>query len=83
MPAATTTSTIRLKITYADYTERNYTTAWQGNTDIATRIRAFNTAAADPQSSVSQTFLSENGAGPTAITEATTIVKTEEEIYHA
>lgn len=83
MPAATTTQTIKLTMTYADYTERNYTTAWQGNTDIANRIKAFNAAAADPQSTVSKTFLSENGAAPTAITDATTIVKTEEEIYHA
>ncbi len=83
MPAATTTQTIKLTMTYDDYTERSYTTKWQGNTDIANRIKAFNTAAADPQSSVSQTFLSENGAGPTAITDATTIIKTEEEIYHA
>lgn len=83
MPAATTTQTIKLTMTYDDYTERNYTTTWQGNTDIANRIKAFNAAAADPQSSVSQTFLSENGAGPTAITDATTIIKTEEEIYHA
>lgn len=81
--ATTTTQTINLKLTYADYTERTYKTKWQGNTDIATRIQAFNAAAANPDSSVSQTFLSENGARPTAITEATTITKTEEEIYHA
>lgn len=81
--ATTTTQTISLKLTYEDYTERTYKTAWQGNTDIANRIKAFNTAAANDASSVAQTFLSENGARPTAITEATTIIKTEEEIYHA
>lgn len=81
--ATTTTSTVRVKLTYHDYTERNYNIKWNGTSDVANKIRAFNTAAADTNSSVYQTFLSENGAGPTAITEATTIVKTEEEIYHA
>lgn len=79
----TTTSTVRVKLTYQDYTERNYNIKWKNNADVTAKIKAFNTAAADASSSVSQTFLSENGARPTAITEATTIVKTEEEIYHA
>lgn len=81
--STTTTSTVKLKLTYQDYTERNYNIKWRNNNDVADKIRAFNTAAADANSAVSQTFLSENGARPTAITEATTIVKTEEEIYHA
>lgn len=78
-----TTRTVNLKLTYEDYTERTYKIPWQGNADVTTRIKQFNTAAAIDQSSVRYTFLSENGAPPTAITEATTIVKTEEEIYHA
>lgn len=81
--AVTTTKTVSLKMTYADYTERTYKIKWQDNNDIATKIKAFNAAAENDASSVSQTFLSENGARVTAITDATTIVKTEEEIYHA
>lgn len=80
---STTTSTVNLKITYADYTERTYKIRWNGNSDVTAKIKAFNTAANTPNSSVQRTFLSENGAAPTAITEATTIIKTEEEIYHA
>lgn len=81
--AATTTSTINLKLSYADYTERTYKIEWRGNTDIAAKIKAFNQAATNDASTVTQTFLSENGARPVAITDATTVVKTEEEIYHA
>lgn len=80
---ATTTSTVNLTMTYGDYTERTYKINWNGNADIANKIKAFNAAASNDASSVSQTFLSENGARPTAITEAVTIIKTEDEIYHA
>lgn len=79
----TTTNTVALKATYGDFTERNYKINWNGNTDIANKIKAFNTAASDTTSSVAQTFLSENGSPITAITEATTITKTEEVIYSA
>lgn len=79
----TVTRTINLKATYGDFTERTYRIKWQGNNDIAARVKAFNTAAENQDSTVAQTFLSENGARLTSITEATTIVKTEEEIYHA
>lgn len=81
--AVTTTRTVNLKASYGDYTERTYKINWKGNVDIATKIKAFNAAAANDASSVAQTFLSENGAPIVAITDATTIVKTEEEIYHA
>lgn len=81
--ATTTTKTVNLKASYADYTERNYKINWMGNTDIAAKIKAFNAAAANDASTVTQTFLSENGARITAITDATTVIKTEEEIYHA
>lgn len=81
--ATTTTRTVNLKASYDDYTERTYKINWNGNTDIATKIKAFNAAAANDASSVAQTFLSENGARITAITDAVTIVKTEEEIYNA
>ena len=80
---ATTTSTLSLKMSYADYTERTYKINWEGNTDISTKIKAFNAAADNDASSVTQTFRSENGARPVAITEATTIIKTEEVIYDA
>lgn len=81
--AVTTTNTLNMKATYGDYTERTYKINWNGNTDIATKIQAFNQAAASASSSVAQTFLSENGAQITAITEATTVTRTEEEIYNA
>lgn len=78
-----TTRTLKLTLTYGDYTERNYNIAWQNNADVAQKVKAFNTAAQNSESTVAQTFLSENGAAPTAITAATTIVKTEEVIYSA
>ncbi len=78
-----TTRTLRLTMTYGDYTERNYNIKWQNNADVATKVKAFNTAAQSAGSTVAQTFLSENGAAPTAITAATAITKTEEVIYSA
>lgn len=79
----TTTKTVNAKLTYADYTERTYKIPWKENNDVTAKIKAFNTAAASPGSSVQQTFLSDNGAAVVAITDATTVIKTEEEIYHA
>lgn len=81
--ATKTTKTVNVKMSYADYTERTYKIHWNDNNDVTAKIRAFNTAAASPNSSVQQTFLSENGAVVVAITDATTVIKTEEEIYHA
>lgn len=81
--ATKTTKTVNAKMSYADYTERTYKIPWQDNNDVTAKIKAFNTAAASQSSSVAQTFLSENGAAVVAITDATTVIKTEEEIYHA
>lgn len=81
--ATTTTSTLNLKLSYDDYTTRTYKTDWQGNADVAARVKAFNLAAADPSSSIKQTFVSENGAHITAITSATGTTRTTEDIYHA
>lgn len=81
--ATKTTKTVNAKMSYADYTERTYKIPWNGNNDVTAKIKAFNTAAASQSSSVQQTFLSENGAAVVAITDATTVIKTEEEIYHA
>lgn len=80
---STTTQTVKLTLTYGDYTERNYNVKWQNNADVATKVKAFNTAAQNSGSTVAQTFLSENGAPVTAITAATTVTKTEDVIYSA
>lgn len=80
---ATTTKSINATMTYGDYTTRTYKIPWQDNTDVVDKIKAFNTAASTENSSVKQTFLSENGVAVTGITKATTIRRTEEELYHA
>lgn len=81
-----TTRTVNLTASYEDYTERTYKIPLQetqSTATIKTQIQLFNTAAGTENSSVRQTFLSENGARISAITDAVTVVKTEEEIYHA
>lgn len=85
------TNTVNLKATYGDYTERNYKVPFVGYTgegamtadQVAAKIHEFNTAAASASSSVQQTFLSENGAPITAITEAVIVTREETQIYHA
>lgn len=83
--AVTTTKTVNVELTYTDYTTRNYKiplNTTQGSL-VKTAIRNFNTAAANANSSVAQTFLSDGGARVGSITNATIVVKEEEEIYHA
>lgn len=85
--ATVTTKTINVELTYGDYTTRTYKIPVDGEGDIftpaKTQIRAFNTAAADPTSSVYQTFVSKDGAHVASITDASVIFRTEEDIYHA
>lgn len=83
--AVTTTFTANLELTYADYTTRNYKIPLQTEAApyVVSKIQAFNAAAADSNSSVSKTFLSNGGAQVGSITEATTVYREEEEIYHA
>lgn len=84
---STTTNTIQLEISYTDYSERTYKIPYkrdisEGTEATKTAIRAFNTAAADSNSAVAQTFLSNTGAPAASITSATLVKKTEEVIYN-
>lgn len=83
--AVTTTRTVNVEMTYTDYTTRNYKVPLNTTQSsmVKTAIRNFNTAAADANSSVAQTFLSDSGARVGSITNATIVEKQEEEIYHA
>lgn len=84
--STTTTRSIQLEMTYTDFTTRNYKIPWKDNTTAETvisRIQAFNAAAATSGSSVKQTFVSNNGADVGGITDATSIIRTEEVIYSA
>lgn len=83
-----TTNTINLKVGYEDYTERTYKIPYVGTSTmnydaVVTKIKEFNTAASTQDSNVKQTFLSENGAQITGITDATIVRREETEIYHA
>lgn len=69
---------------YTDYSERTYslpTEYVQQSTTVKTKIQAFNTAAAIASSDVAKTFLSENGAPVSAITNAEIVTVTEEVVY--
>ena len=84
--ATTTDYTIELEMTYTDYTTRTSKIPIDLEREDADTyphqaIRAFNTAASDPSSSVAQTFLSDNGAAVARISAATIVMKTEEVIY--
>lgn len=83
--AVTTTRNVNVELTYTDYTTRNYKIPLNTTQSsmVKTGIRNFNTAAADPNSSVAQTFLSDGGARVGSITNAVIVQKEEEEIYHA
>lgn len=82
-----TTNTFNVDMVYQDYSERTYKIplngAWNQTThdQAITQIQAFNTAAQNDASSVSQTFLSDGGSRVVRIKSATLIEKTEEEIY--
>lgn len=83
----TVTNSITAKLSYTDYTERTYKIPVNGEMsqeifdNAKNQIRAFNTAAQNPSSSVAQTFTSVNGAPVASITDATLITTEEEEIY--
>lgn len=83
--ATVTTDNIQVELTYTDYVTRNYKIPLQSGavTQAVAKIKAFNAAASDPTSSVTQTFLSESGAPVAGITAAIVIHREEEEIYHA
>lgn len=81
-----TTNTIQLELTYTDYSTRTYkiplsSYTSEGIAAAKTAIRNFNTAAGTADSSVQQTFLSEDGANVARISDATVINRTEEVIY--
>lgn len=84
----TQTNTFQVKLLYGDYDTRNYKIPIHGEmsqeiyTNAKQRIAAFNEAAADSSSSVSQTFVSDGGAKVARITESTLIQKVEEVIYN-
>lgn len=83
-----TTDTINVGLIYQDLDERTYKIPVNGDVTSETinnaknQIRAFNTAASNDASSVSQTFLSEGGSRVARIKSAVFIRKTEEEIYN-
>ena len=85
--------TIKAKFAYADATTRIYTinidhigdTSQELNafaSNAVTRANAINTAAENTSSSVAQTFVSNNGARLTKITELSIVFSDEEVIYN-
>lgn len=83
-----TTTTINVELTYTDYSTRTYKIPTpeppvtpEQTEAVKTAIRNFNTAAQTQDSSVQQTFLSENGAPVASINEATVVVREEEVLY--
>lgn len=86
--ATTTTNTVNLELGYADNTERTYKIPFsteyttENIDEMKQRIRSFNTAAADANSAVSQTFLSKRGSRTIGVLNATFVQATEEVIYN-
>lgn len=82
-----TTNTFNVNMVYEDFDERTYKIPLNGDWSQSThdqainQIKAFNTAAANDSSSVSQTFRSDGGSRVVRIKSAILIEKTEEEIY--
>lgn len=85
--SSTITNTFNTELTYSDYTSRTYKVPVKGEMsqeiyDAAkAQIRAFNTAAQNPASSVAQTFVSDNGNPVVSISEVTLVTREEEVIY--
>ena len=83
-----TKNSIKIKLIYGDYTERTYSMDCpvEPNQDLVTymkeRINAFNTAANTADSTVQQTFISDNGSPTTGVSEAVIETQTEEVIYN-
>jgi len=81
------TFTINVELAYTDHSERTYKIPYNGERTAAgyaaakQAIRNFNTAAADANSAVAQTFLSKSGAPAAGIMNATLVEVTEEVIY--
>lgn len=85
--SSTTTNSIKIDMTYGDYSTRSYTLPMQdmsseGISAAKAQIRAINTATQDSLSSVHKTFVSEDGYGLERITDAVIITKTEEVLYN-
>lgn len=80
---STMTSKIKLGIIYTDYSDRTYNINNNNAAanEVKEKIAAFNTAAADPNSSVAKTFISEGGAPVARISEADMIYTQEDVIY--
>lgn len=84
---AETTQTMQIELAYTDHSERTYKIAYNREstseawTAMKQKIRDFNTAAADSNSAVAQTFLSKTGAPAAAIMSATLVTRTEDVIY--
>lgn len=82
-----TTNTFNVNMVYQDFDERTYKIPLNGDwsqetrNQAVTQIQAFNTAAQNDSSSVSQTFRSDGGSKVVRIKSAILIEKTEEEIY--
>ena len=82
-----TTNTFNINMVYQDFSERTYKLPLNGDWSQEThnqainQIQAFNTAAQNDASSVSQTFLSDGGSRVVRIKSAILVEKTEEEIY--
>lgn len=83
--------TIKAKFAYADATTRIYTIDINHIPDAqlstfanhaVARVNAMNTAAEDTSSSVAQTFVSNNGARLTKISELSVVMSDEEVIYN-
>lgn len=87
------TKTIKTKFAYADATTRIYNinidhigdSSQELNalsTHAVAQVQAINAAAADQTSSVANTFVSNDGAKMTKITELSVVIKDEEVIYN-
>lgn len=81
------TFTINVEVAYTDHSERTYKIPYNGERTAEgyaaakQAIRNFNTAAADVNSAVAQTFLSKTGAPAAGIMNATLVEVTEEVLY--
>lgn len=84
---STQINTINVEIAYTDHNERTYKIPFNG--EITTekvnqskqKIRDFNTALADTNGAVAQTFLSSTGAPAAGIKSATLVMREEDVIY--
>lgn len=78
---------MKATLTYTDATERTYTIpndnlSEEDAATIRAAVAAFNAQASVAGSNVYQTFVSEDGYPPSAITNAQIVITTEEVIYN-